>query len=56
MFDRPETGDKALVVALDFGRADNAERLAEISALATSAGATVVGNLGGRPGRQLSVS
>jgi len=51
MFDRPETGDKALVVALDFGRADNAERLAEISALATSAGATVVGNLGGRRSR-----
>ncbi|HKP66287.1 MAG TPA: GTPase HflX, partial [Casimicrobiaceae bacterium] len=51
MFDRPESGDKALVVALDFGRADAAERLAEISALATSAGATVVGNLGGRRAR-----
>ena len=48
MFDRPESGDKALVVALDFGRAGNADRLAEIAALATSAGATVVGNLGGR--------
>jgi GTP-binding protein HflX len=51
MFDRPDTGDKALVVALDFGRADPSERLAEISALATSAGATVVGNLGGRRAR-----
>jgi len=51
MFDRPGTGDKALVVALDFGRADQAERLAEISALATSAGATVVGNVGGRRSR-----
>src|SRR6476469_6692827 len=51
MFDRPATGDKALVVALDFGRTDNAERLAEIAALATSAGATVVGNLGGRRSR-----
>jgi GTP-binding protein HflX len=51
MFDRPGTGDKALVVALDFGRADQAERLAEIAALATSAGATVVGNLGGRRSR-----
>ena len=48
MFERPATGDKALVVALDFGRTDHAERLAEISALATSAGANVVGNLGGR--------
>jgi GTP-binding protein HflX len=48
MFDRPATGDKALVVALDFGRADQRERLAEIAALAASAGATVVGNLGGR--------
>jgi GTP-binding protein HflX len=48
MFDRPDSGDKALVVALDFGRAPRAARLAEISALATSAGATVVGNLGGR--------
>jgi len=48
MFDRPATGDKALVVALDFGRADQRERLAEIPALAASAGATVVGNLGGR--------
>jgi GTP-binding protein HflX len=48
MFDRPDSGDKALVVALDFGRAPRAARLAEISARATSAGATVVGNLGGR--------
>src|SRR3954453_9495999 len=51
MFDRPGTGDKALVVALDFGRADQAERLAGISAPATSAGAPVVGNLGGRRSR-----
>jgi GTP-binding protein HflX len=51
MLERPDTGDKALVVALDFGRADQGERLAEISALATSAGATVVGNLGGKRAR-----
>ena len=51
MFDRPDSGDKALVVALDFDRADQRERLAEIAALATSAGATVVGNLGGRRAR-----
>jgi len=51
MLERPATADKALVVALDFGRADPSERLAEIAALATSAGATVVGNLGGRRAR-----
>src|SRR5947207_3550690 len=51
MFDRPATGDKAIVVALDFGRSDNTKRLAEIEALAKSAGATVVGNLGGRRSR-----
>jgi GTP-binding protein HflX len=48
VLERPSTGDKALVVALDIGRSDREERLAEISALAQSAGATVVGNLGGR--------
>src|SRR4051812_35740647 len=51
MFDRPATGDKAIVVALDFGRSDNTKRLSEIEALAKSAGATVVGNLGGRRSR-----
>ncbi|MGE5171471.1 MAG: GTPase HflX [Rudaea sp.] len=48
MLERPAGGDKALVVALDIGRSDREDRLAEISALAQSAGATVVGNLGGR--------
>ncbi len=48
MFERPATGDKALVVALDFGRGDQPERLAEIAALAASAGATIVATLGGR--------
>ena len=51
MFERPTAGDKALVVALDFGRADASGRFAEISALAESAGATVVANLGGRRAR-----
>ncbi len=51
MFERPATGDKALIVALELGRADQDGRLAEIAALATSAGATVVGNLGGRRAR-----
>ena len=51
MFERPESGDKALVVALDVGRVEHGDRLAEIAALAESAGATVVGNLGGRRAR-----
>jgi GTP-binding protein HflX len=48
MFERPESGDRALVVALDIGREDRSDRLREIAALAASAGATVVGNLRGR--------
>ena len=43
MFERPTGGDRALLVALDFGDGDPVERLAELDALATSAGATVVG-------------
>jgi GTPase len=48
MFERPSGGDRALVVVLDFGDADPAERTAEIAALAESAGATIVGTVGGR--------
>ena len=48
MFERPDTGDRALVVALDIGRDGRADRLAEIAALVESAGAIVVGNLRGR--------
>jgi GTP-binding protein HflX len=48
MFERPAGGDRALLVALDFGDGDPAERAAEIDALATSAGATVVGTVTGR--------
>ena len=48
MLERPDSGDRALVVALDIGRDDRVDRLAEIEALVTSAGATVVGNLRGR--------
>jgi GTP-binding protein HflX len=51
LFERPATGDRALIVALDFGRERHDERLQEISALATSAGATVVGSVGGRRAR-----
>ena len=48
MLERPDSGDRALVVALDIGRANGADRTGEIQALAQSAGATVVGNLHGR--------
>jgi GTP-binding protein HflX len=48
MFERPSGGNRALVVALDFGDADASERMAEISALAKSAGATIVGSVTGR--------
>src|SRR5258705_13701991 len=48
MFERPGGGDRALLVALDFGDADPGERMAELDALAVSAGATVVGTVTGR--------
>ncbi|MDE2003316.1 MAG: GTPase HflX, partial [Betaproteobacteria bacterium] len=51
MLERPATGDRALIVALEFGRERSGERLHEISALATSAGATVVASIGGRRAR-----
>jgi GTP-binding protein HflX len=48
MFERPGGGDRALLVALDFGDADPDERMAELDALAVSAGATVAGAVTGR--------
>src|SRR5512132_160201 len=48
MLERPEGGSRALIVALDFGGGDAEQRLAEIGALATSAGATVAGTVTGR--------
>src|SRR5512132_181888 len=48
MLERPQGGSRALIVALDFGTGDADERLAEIGALATSAGATVAGTVTGR--------
>jgi len=42
MFERPAGGGRALIVALDFGNADPEYRVAEITALAESAGALVV--------------
>jgi GTPase len=50
MFDRPDGGDRALIVALAFtrGERERAERMREIAALAQSAGAAVVAEIGGR--------
>jgi len=48
MFERPGGGDRALLVALDFGDADPEERMAELGALAVSAGARVAGAVTGR--------
>ena len=48
LIERPQGGERALLVALDFGRGDRAERLSEIAALAAAAGATVVGQVEGR--------
>lgn len=41
MFERPDGGDRALLVELDFGNGAPAERLAELKALARSAGAEI---------------
>ena len=48
MFERPDGGDRALIVALALGRADHGDRMAEIEALAASAGAQVVAEVRGR--------
>jgi len=51
MLDRPARGERALIVALDFGRGDGSERLAEIAALVAAAGAQVAGRVEGRRAR-----
>jgi GTP-binding protein HflX len=51
MFERPSGGGRALLVALDFGDGDRDSRLRELSALAVSAGAEVVGTVTGRRAR-----
>jgi len=48
MFERPSGGDRALLVELDLGEGRVADRLAELAALATSAGASVAGTVTGR--------
>jgi len=51
MHERPQGASRALIVALDFGGGDAEQRLAEIGALATSAGAAVAGTVTGRRSR-----
>jgi GTP-binding protein HflX len=48
MFERPAAGEKAILVQLDFGTGDAAERLEESELLASSAGAMVVAVVQGR--------
>jgi GTP-binding protein HflX len=48
MLERPQGGERALLVALDLGRDDRADGEDEIAALAQAAGAVVVGRVGGR--------
>src|SRR6187431_1636360 len=51
MFERPSRGNRALLVALDFGGGDRAYREQELRELAASAGADVVGIVTGRRAR-----
>ena len=48
MFERPRGSDRALLVALDLGDGGLHDRLAELTALAVSAGGAVVGAVTGR--------
>ena len=48
MFERPQGGERALLVAIDFGDVDPDERMSELKALAVSAGAAVGGAVTGR--------
>ena len=48
MLDRPGGGESAVLVQLDFGRGDAAERLDELKLLAASAGASTVAVVQGR--------
>jgi GTPase len=51
MFDRPATGEIAILVQLDFNAGDYAERLDEFKLLATSAGALPQAIIGGKRSR-----
>lgn len=51
MFDRPASGERAILVQLDFGEGDFAERLSEFNLLVGSAGAAPLAVVSGRRGR-----
>ena len=51
MFDRPATGESAILVQLDFNDGDYAERLDEFKLLSTSAGAAPKGIISGKRSR-----
>jgi GTPase len=51
MFERPAAGENAVLVQLDLGAGDFAERLEEFRLLATSAGACPVATISGKRGR-----
>ncbi len=51
MFERPDSGQDAVLVSLDFGEGEHDESLSELNELARSAGLTVVGVVTGRRGR-----
>jgi GTP-binding protein HflX len=51
MFERPAAGENAVLVQLDLGAGDYAERLEEFRLLATSAGANPVVTISGKRGR-----
>jgi GTP-binding protein HflX len=51
MFERPAAGESAVLVQLDFGEGDFAERLEEFQLLANSAGARRVALISGKRGR-----
>jgi len=51
VFDRPDQGDQAILVCLDFGEADYQEGVQECTDLVTSAGVAVLGVLGGKRSR-----
>lgn len=51
MFERPASGENAILVQLDFGEGDFAERLSEFNLLAVSAGARALAVVSGRRAR-----
>lgn len=48
MLDRPDAGERAVIVQLDLGQEDPADQLEEVCLLAESAGAVICGHVSGR--------